>query len=155
MRYQRILMVGMTRGFDAEEVAGGRIGAVGRDQQLALQVAAVAQTHAHMSVVDDLKDACIDEYDAGGGRRAVALPLQGATLDDVPKVGLSQFRAVEAQRPRSLRLATPRLTARLAAPQRAAPRCAAQCVPHAHALVGVVFLRGQELPRPADGEQAL
>src|SRR5882757_2711032 len=151
MRYQRVLMVGMTRGFDAEEVAGGRIGAVGRDQQLALQVAAVAQTHAHVSGVDlDLKDACIDEYDAGGGRRAVALPLQGAALDDVPKVGLSQLRAVEAQRARSLRLAASRLTARLVAPQRAAPR-----VPYAHALVGVVFLRGQELPRPADGEQAL
>ena len=36
-----------------------------------------------------------------------------------------------------------------------AVRLAAPSIPHAHAFIGVVFLRRQKLPRPADGEQAL
>src|SRR5258708_33178860 len=105
-------MIGVTRGIAAKEFAGRRFGAVGSDQQLTLQVAVIAQAHAHVGLVDqDLKDACIDEYGAGSGRRVAARRLQGAALDDVPKVGLAQFRAIEIQRARSLRWAAQRWAA--------------------------------------------
>ena len=43
MRHQRVLMIGMAGGTDAEQLAGLRGGPVGAEQQLAAQLAAIAQ----------------------------------------------------------------------------------------------------------------
>ena len=133
MRHQRLLMVCMTGGPNTQPVASRRIDAIGADQQLALELAAVARADANSGIAGlDCGDTRLDEHHAGGARRALALLLQGSALDNEPQIRLAQFGAVEGHRTQAGRLAAG--------------------IPDAHAFVGAHFLRGQELPYTAQRE---
>src|ERR1700722_14643817 len=126
----------MTPGIDAEQRARLGLLAVGRDQELAAQHSCVAQTHRDVGIRGaDGVESGLDQHRAGGPRCLQTLPLQDAPIDDVPKIRLADFRAVEAER--------------------CPPAGFTVRVPNAHALVREQPLCRQRIPHAARFEQAL
>jgi hypothetical protein len=83
MSDQGILMIGVPRRLDAEELAGLRGDAVGGNQQLRGQVASVLETNARLALVDAQRlHGSLDEHDTRGADRLQARARERPALDD-------------------------------------------------------------------------
>ncbi len=135
MRHQRILMIGVAGGADAEQFSGARLGPIGADQQRAAQFAAIAQPDARRGAGrGEGLQRRFDEHDARIARRLQAVRLQHSRIDDRTQVRLADLGAIENHAAAAVRRSS--------------------AIPYAHAFIAEDPVRNYALPNTAFAQHA-
>ena len=98
VRHQRILMIAVARGGDAELCPGPGRRPVGGDHEPCAELASVRERQAHAAPVRlDGLHRRLDEHRAGRRRRLGGAVLEAPAVDDAAEIRLADLGAIEGE----------------------------------------------------------